>query len=180
MINRQNITVTTYSHVFKDKGIFVFENSLSGTLTVISVVGAGQKCSNAGSNGVSASMVTKESLAQIGVKSYDKQIVPNWYFIIGAFVLINTLIYAIVGLFIWSYNLSQNQGRLSSKDQSSNTLYYDKLREHDEENQTKGCFKCCRKKDNKIDKEELPEKKQHEFAISYKDMENLLDEFHNC
>ena len=80
-------------------------------------------------------MVTKESLAEIGVKAYDKQIVPNWWFIILAFVLINTLIYAIVGLFIWSYNLSQNQGRLSSKEQSSNTLYYDKLREHDEDKQ---------------------------------------------
>lgn len=135
MINRQNITVTTYSHIFKEKGIFVFENSLSGTLSIITIVGAGQKCSNAQENGVGASMVTKESLAQIGVKAYDKQIVPNWYFIILSFVLINTLIYAIVGLFIWSYNLSQNQGRLNNKDQSSNTLYYDKLREHDEDNQ---------------------------------------------
>jgi len=50
-------------------------------------------------------MVTKQSLAQIGVKSYDKQVVPNWGFIITSFVLINTLIYAIIGLFIYSYNL---------------------------------------------------------------------------
>jgi hypothetical protein len=98
--------VRTYSHVFKDKGIFVFENSASGSLSVISVVGAGQKCSNSGSDGIGAAMVTKESLAEIGVKSYDKQIVPNWWFIILSFVLINTLIYGIVGLFIWSYNLS--------------------------------------------------------------------------
>ena len=98
-------------------------------------------------------MVTKESLAEIGVKSYDKAIVPNWSFIILSFVLINTLIYGIVGLFIWSYNLSQNQGRLSSKNQSSNTLYYDKLREHDEDSAGLGIFPCCRKKGNKIDKE---------------------------
>lgn len=179
MINRQGIQVNTFSHIFKERGIFVFENSITPTLTVISVVGAGQKCTSANGEGVGAAMVTKESLAEIGVKAYDKQIVPNWWFIILSFVLINTLIYAIVGLFIWSYNLSQNQGRLSTKEASSNTLYYDKLREHDEENQTKG-FWCCRKKDNKVDREEPVEKKQHEFAVSYKDMENLLDEFHKC
>lgn len=90
------------------------------------MVASGQTCSNA-VNGVGASMVTKEALDEIGVKSYDKQIQPNWYFITIAFVLINSLIYAFIGLFIWSYNLSQNQGRVSSKKQSSNTLYYDKL-----------------------------------------------------
>jgi len=124
-------------------------------------------------------MVTKEALAEIGVKSYDKQVVPNWWFIIISVILINTLLYAVIGLFIWGYNLSQNQGRLSGKAQSSNTLYYDKLREHDEERLKQGCLRCCRKKENKIDKEEEPEKK-HDFAVSYKDMENLLDELNEC
>lgn len=105
MIVRQNITVTTYSHIFRETGIFTFENSQSKTLTVISVVGAGQTCTNS-VNGVGAAMVTKEALAEIGIKSYDKQIVPNWYFIIGSVVLINTLLYAIIGLFIWGYNLA--------------------------------------------------------------------------
>jgi len=99
MINRQNITVNTFSFVFKDQGIFVFENSVSNTLSVITVVSAGQTCSNA-VNGIGAAMITKESLAEIGVKSYDKQVVPNWWFIITSFVLINTLIYAVIGLFI--------------------------------------------------------------------------------
>ena len=68
-----------------------------------------------------------------------------------------------------------------SKDQSSNTLYYDKLREHDENAAIKGWFKCCNKNphQNKVDKEE-PEKKMHDFAVSYKDMENLLEEFNEC
>ena len=105
MINRQKINVTTFSFIFRDTGIFVFENSATGTVTVISVVSAGQKCSNA-VNGVSAAMVTKESLSEIGVQSYDKAIVPNWTFIVLSFILINTLIYAIIGLFIYSYNLS--------------------------------------------------------------------------
>lgn len=127
-------------------------------------------------------MVTKESLADIGVKSYDKQIVPNWWFIIGSFALINTLLYAVIGLFIYSYNLAQNQGRMSGSKQSSNTLYYDKLRDHDEEQGSKGLFPCCRKKkENKVDKEESDEvNKKHDFAVSYKDMEALLKEFHDC
>ena len=75
-------------------------------------------------------MVTRESLDEIGVKSYDKQIEPNWWFIILSFILINTLIYAVIGLFIYGYNLSS--GQISSKSAGSDTLYYDKLKEHDE------------------------------------------------
>merc|ERR1712176_1131920 len=119
-------------------------------------------------------MVTKESLAEIGVQSYDKAIGPNWTFIVLSFILINTLIYAFIGLFIYSYNLAQNQGKMSSKDSSSNTLYYDKLREHDEDANQKGMCGCFKKKENKVDKDDIPEKKAHEFAISYKDMEDLL------
>lgn len=57
---------------------------------------------------VGAAMVTKESLAAIGVKSYEKTITANWWFIIMVFVFTNTLVYAVVGLFIYTYNLSQN------------------------------------------------------------------------
>ena len=109
------------------------------------------------------------------MKSYDKQIVPNWWFIILSFVLINTLIYAIIGLFIYGYNLSSN--KTSSK--KSDTLYYDKLREHDEDKNGKGCLRCCVKTKNKV-AEEKPEAPAHDFAVSYKDMETLLDEFHQC
>ena len=180
MILRQNITVTTFSHIFKDQGIFVFENSVTNTLTVIAVVSAGQTCTGS-VNGISAKMATKEALSQIGVKAYNKQISPHWWFIMLCFTSMNTLIYGLVGLFIWTYNLAQNQGRLSSKAQSTNTLYYDKLKEHDQERTSTSCFACCRKKENKVDKEEeVPEKKQHEFAVSYTDMEKLLKEFHEC
>lgn len=157
MINRQNITVSTYSYIFRDEGIFVFENSQTGTLTIISVVNSGQSCSNA-QDGIGAAMVTKESLAEIGVKAYEKNVNPNWWFIMFTFVLINSLIYAFIGLFIWAYNKSHNQGRTSSKDAKSNTLYYDKLREHDEEMAARSCFACCRgkkmKKENKVDAED--------------------------
>jgi len=65
--------------------------------------------------GIGAAMVTKESLASIGVKSYEKTITANWWFIILTFVFINSVVYAVVGLFIWSFNLSQNQGRMSGQ-----------------------------------------------------------------
>ena len=41
MITVQKIKVTTYSYVFQDIGIFVFNNNVSNALTIISVVGAG-------------------------------------------------------------------------------------------------------------------------------------------
>ena len=41
MITVQKIKVTTYSYVFQDLGIFVFNNNVSNALTIISVVGAG-------------------------------------------------------------------------------------------------------------------------------------------
>ena len=71
MIVNQNITVNTFSYIFNEPGIFVFSNSASGTFTVISVVRKSQKCSN-DVNGISAAMVTKESLAEIGIKSFNK------------------------------------------------------------------------------------------------------------
>jgi len=104
MIVNQNITVETFSYVFKDAGIFVFENAASGTVTIIAVVKKSQQCANA-VNGVSANMVTAESLAEIGVKSYNKEINPNWYFIIGSFVIINLFVYLIIAMFIQAYNL---------------------------------------------------------------------------
>lgn len=40
------------------------------------------------------------------------------------------------------------------------------------------CCRCCIRRENKVDTVE-PEKK-HDFAVSYNDMENLLEEFHAC
>lgn len=76
-----------------------------------------------------------------------------------------------------------NQGKMSGKEQSSNTLFYDKLRQHDEEKNNRGLFAICsacfkKKKENKVDAIEAEEK--HEFAMSYADMQALLDELHSC
>jgi hypothetical protein len=185
MIVKQNITVNTFSFVFKDEGIFCFENSVTGTMTIISVVNAGQTCTLSDGGDVGASMVTKESLAAIGVKSYEKTISANWWFIIMVFVFTNSTVYAVVGLFIWAHNLSQNQGKMSGKDQKSNTLYYDRLKQHDDEAHHRTlCQKICpclaKKNTNSNKVADIEPEKKHEFAVSYKDMETLLAELHKC
>ena len=104
MITVQNITVSTFSYIFKDDGIFVFTNAASGTITIIAVVKQSQQCFDS-NNGISAKMVTAESLAEIGVKSYNKEINPNWNFIIGSFVLIHLIVYLIISCFMLAYNM---------------------------------------------------------------------------
>ena len=79
--------------------------------------------------------------------------------------------------------MAQAQGKLSSKAQSENTLYYDKLGEQDSDD-TKQCWKRCWnkircKKENKVG-DEVEAEKKHDFAVSYKDMEKLLAEIHIC
>lgn len=71
MILVQNITVQTFSYIFREKGIYVFENSLSGTVTVIGVVSESQTCANT-INGIGAAMITEESLAEVGIKVAEK------------------------------------------------------------------------------------------------------------
>ena len=77
----------------------MFENAASGTVTIIGVVAESQSCSNT-INGIGAAMPTKESLAEIGIKSYDKEIQPNWWFIVLTFLSINFFVYIIIYCFI--------------------------------------------------------------------------------
>ena len=81
----------------------MFENSLSGTVTVIGVVSESQTCANT-INGIGAAMITEESLAEVGIKVAEKQLVPNWWFIILSFVFINGFVYASIGLIIYANN----------------------------------------------------------------------------
>jgi hypothetical protein len=68
MIVQQGIPVETFSFIFKDQGIYVFESAASGTVTIIGVVDKSQTCSNS-VNGIGAAMVTDKSLSQIGIAS---------------------------------------------------------------------------------------------------------------
>lgn len=57
MIVNQGILVETFSFIFKEQGIYVFESASSGTMTIIGVVDKSQTCSNS-VNGIGAAMVT--------------------------------------------------------------------------------------------------------------------------
>jgi len=105
MIEVKGINVQTFSYNFKEKGIYVFENRSSGTITVIGVVLATQECTNV-VNGVGAAMITPESLAALGIKSANKSVDPNWMFIGLSFFFINTFVYLFIGLIIWMYNIN--------------------------------------------------------------------------
>ena len=38
MVTVQNVTVTSFSFIFKEQGVYVFENAATATITVIGVV----------------------------------------------------------------------------------------------------------------------------------------------
>lgn len=125
----QNKTVQSFSFVFKEKGIYVFENAASGTVTVIGVVAESQTCSNV-VNGIGAAMVTPESLAAIGIEPQDKQVNPDWWFVILSFVFINCFVFIVIGIFIQAFNNSQNsRGTFFNVNQNpkASAIYYDKI-----------------------------------------------------
>jgi hypothetical protein len=104
MIVQQGTPVETFSFIFKDQGIYVFESAASGTVTIIGVVDKSQTCSNS-VNGIGAAMVTDKSLAQIGIESQDKKEQPNWWFINFSFFCINVFVFLVIGIMIRAHNL---------------------------------------------------------------------------
>ena len=160
----------------------MFENAASGTVTIIGVVAESQSCSNT-INGIGASMPTQESLAEIGIKSYDKEIKPNWWFIVFSFLIINGFVYITLQCFIQMHETGSAQSGVirNEKDANSDTLYYDKLKEMDDDEKQERCLGLCkRKQGNKVEGEVQEEKKSHKFAVSYKDMEKLLEDFNTA
>ena len=137
MIIAQNITVDSFSYIFRDRGIYVFENAGSGAITIIGVVAESMHCSNS-INGIGVSMTTKEALAEIGIKSYDKEIKPNWWFIVLSFLFINGFAYLTILCFILGHKLSSEkrsirQALLRERRGERDTIYYDRLREMKDE-----------------------------------------------
>lgn len=184
MIVVKGIDVQTFSFVFQQKGIYVFENSSSGTITIIGVVEPAQTCTNT-VNGVGASMITKESLAEVGIKSQDKMVNPDWVFIIFSFASMNIFVYGMLGLIIWMYNLAiKNKDILSGKDNAGrgNSIYYDKVNQMLEDEKDTRCCGLWKKKapkgaENKIDNEEDLKEKRHTYAIDYPGLEKLMARF---
>lgn len=127
MIMNQNITVTNFAFIFKQKGIYVFNDYSSNKLTVISVVSVDQTCSNT-INGVGASMITEQALSEVGIQSQKKNVDPDWYFISLAYFLLLLFIFGAIGVIILGYNLKQNNISLfGGKSKKVNTIYYDNI-----------------------------------------------------
>lgn len=148
-------------------------------MTVIGVVKPSQVCTNV-VNGVGASMITPQSLAELGIQSQDNSVDPDWVFISLSFVIINLIIYAFIGLVIWTYNMNQKRSDISTQEGSigfSGSIYYDKINQLLEDGKPTRCcglFRKNKQTENRIDAEDLVENKKT-YSMSYKDLERLRE-----
>jgi hypothetical protein len=156
MILNQNITVTQFSFPFNQKGNYIFEDYTSHKLTIVSVVGADQTCSNS-VNGFGASMITQQSLSEIGIESQTKNIQTNWSWIGLAYFLLIIFIFGVIGVITLGQNLQSNTISLfGGKKKKVNTIYYDKINDENEEAESVWSLLCRRclnrnKQDNKVE-----------------------------
>ena len=95
-------------------------------------------------------------------------------------MIINLIIYAFIGLIIWTYNLNQKRADIASQEGvvgHSGSIYYDKINQLLEDGKATICCGLIRKKkqnENRIDAEDLVENKKT-YSMSYKDLERLKD-----
>ena len=96
-----------------------------------------------------------------------------------------------MGLFILAHNKNQKGSNMlfeEDKNSRESSIYYD--RALTEKDATKPCcFGLCRVRTNKVDNkkedsgdssDEALIQKKHEYAIKYKDLENLLSDFNRA
>ena len=104
----------------------MFTNKASGTMTTITVVKPEQGCSS--SSGTSVGMVTTETLSSFGVKSREKGIQPDWWFISYVLIAILMFLFMVMGLFITAHNSNIKDSDLFTKDRDTreSAIYYDK------------------------------------------------------
>ena len=50
-------------------------------------------------------MVTKEALDAIGIKSSEKEIQPDWWFITLSFLMIMVFVFLVIGMFLHTHNM---------------------------------------------------------------------------
>lgn len=146
MIN-QGVAVSTFSFIFKEAGIYVFTNKATGTMTTITVVSSTQNCEGA-QDGVAVSMVTKESLSNMGVQSDEKGIQPDWWFISYSLTGIGMFLFFVMGLFILAYNSNIKGTKLLAKEANTidSAIYYDKLSKNDKDQYKSYCCGLVRLK----------------------------------
>lgn len=98
LINK-GVDVQTFSYVFREKGVYVFTNKASGTLTTITVVAPNENCEGS-EGGLAVSMVTPESLNNFGVVAKEKGIQPDWVFISLSLLGIYSFLFMVLAIFI--------------------------------------------------------------------------------
>ena len=77
-------------------------------------------------------MITQESLSAVGVKSLDKDIKPDWWFISFSFISLNVFLFILIGLLIRAHNLKvKGQTNIFKDNEIKSSIYYDKLVELD-------------------------------------------------
>jgi hypothetical protein len=103
LILQQNVTVTQFSFAFNQKGNYVFEDYTSHKLTIISVVGSDESCSNSDAGG--ASEITAQTLSEIGIVPKNKSVDTRWTFMSAAYVLLFIGIIGVVGIVSLGQNL---------------------------------------------------------------------------
>jgi hypothetical protein len=110
---------------------------------------------------------------------------PDWVFISLSFIIINLIIYAFIGLIIWTYNLNQKRADIASQEGMvghSGSIYYDKINQLLEDGKATRCcglFRKNKQQENRIDAEDLIENKKV-YSMSYADLARLKDNLDNA
>lgn len=167
----QGSTVTAFSFVFTEAGVYVFQDSVQTTkVTIIGVVAATQQCSNKDTN---VQAVTAASLASIGIASQAKTVQPRWAFIIGTFVFILLTSFGFVNLVIVLH--ARNEARSSQSDSNKNHIYYDRTHELDKEHARQHRL-CCRRGE-KLEQVAPTKLENQDPDITYDELQQLLKDF---
>lgn len=128
-------------------------------------------------------MVTKEKLSSFGVTAADKGIQPDWLFISLSVIGIFSFLVIGLGLFSKAKSTLEKGTALfqTESDSRDSAIYYKELAEKDNK---KYKYKCCGLWKVKIAKvagenssSSDDEKKKHEYAVKYTDLENLMSDF---
>lgn len=135
-------------------------------------------------------MVTKESLANMGVQSAEKGVQPDWWFISYSMFWILFFLFIVMGVFVLAYNSNIKGTKLLAKSGSTldSSLYYDKIAKSDDLQYKSYCCGLVRVKKSKVSannetsssSSDDEQKKKIEYAVKYKDLEVLLADFHRA
>lgn len=172
------VQVRTWAHEFAEAGVYVFADSKDKSkLTVVAVKGEGETCKDPDAN---IQSLTAESLSAIGIESQEKAVQPNWTFIVGAFVVLITFSFGIVGGLVYLRNSIVS--KLVSGEGAGETLYYDKVADQEEQDRQQrscgaGLARLCECLTRGLQDEDAAQAEQKAKGLKYQDLKDLLEEF---